>query len=530
MNQRRYSAFSSQGASGCTTGYFVELHSFTGTLQIMPSKHNMAPSKPASYSSPRKRTSGIQQNDDIVTSKRTKKTISTSNSLDESAAKKSQFTLSELKNDIRNNIIYENGDAVTRKENLDPTASLITQSLVPNQKIDIGNNIISENGAAKTIKENLDPTAAQTKPSPATDEKLLSPPLSSLTSPPRVMEATAKIARETSSALARSSKLALKQIVLAGKDAYDKLQGDIFTPPKYSAHINELSQSSFDSVDDYEPYDAFDGTDYHHACASDNLERISKLINDIEGDELFYLWQTDCNGKLPLHVLTENARLIELDPVGCEEVAISIIEKMGPANIVYTIHSNSSWDPFISVIGKWTEKLHKFTSERTTSSEDQSSSGVSKFTSATQSQTRRLSYFPLFGTTSNIRSQATMTDTDKLMYLPTNVKMTHHVTWAIRILSRLINEYPDQTREFIMTNLATVPLFLKSVLLISNFDEMRLILESSLVIHAVLDKRSINVWLISMLTSNRESRYRAVTFIKLLSRLTLVSANMCFSL
>lgn len=77
------------------------------------------------------------------------------------------------------------------------------------------------------------------------------------------------------------------------------------------------------------------------------------------------------------------------------------------------------------------------------------------------------------------------------------------------------------TREAILTNLASVPLFLKSVLLIDDAEAMTEVLNSSLVRHAVVDKRSINVWLCAMLTNTKEVKVRAVTFLKLLSRLTL---------
>lgn len=517
-SRRRSSIYSSQvaaaDASTSTSGYFIDLHSFTGTLQIIPSKYSGAQTKPQTPYSPLKRAASSQNNDDSIAMRRVKKR-----------------SLTPIKN-------KKESDVIEKMEDISATRSI--HFSLPNNKDMNSSGKSSDNNDNSLIRKEEDKDHTMTpskkqilnsspvfqKQSKTTKSTLSPPSLSVLSSPPQVLQATAKIARETSSALARSSKFALKQIALAGKDAFDKLNGDV--PPDYSAHINELSQASFDSLDD-QTYDAIDGTEYHYACASDNLEEIRRLLDVIEGDGLFFLWKTDCDGKLPLHVLTENVQMIEEDPVGCEEVAISMIELMGPANLVYALSPNSSWAPFVSTLGRWTEKLHSGTSLKkvcntagAASDKDRTSSrDISA--STTQSRTRRVSYFPLFGSTmSNTRSQTLMTDTDKLMYLPVNVKMTHHVSWSIRMLSRLIDEYPEQTREFIMTNLATVPLFLKTVLLISNFDEMQIVLETSLVTHAVFDKRSINVWLIAMLTSNRESRYRAVTFIKLLSRLTLV--------
>lgn len=534
---RRSSIFSSQVAAdngSSATGYFVDLHSFTGTLQIIPSKQNADPTKPMNFASPMKRTAD-SQNDESFTNRRVKKRSLTpvkrdkkEETLDEvqdSSAKKSvQFSLTgddEELNSLEKDRSINDSSLIRNNEDKDATiATKKKQNLHNSPKKSKTKSIPPP---LSTQKQDLHSSPVLDKLSKAKSMLTPPPPLSALASPP--LNATARIARETSSALARTSMFALKQIASVGNHAYDMLHGD--APPNYSAHINELSQASFDSLED-KTYDAIDGTEYHYACASDSLEDIRSLLDGVKGDGLFYLWKTDCNGQLPLHVLTENIQLIEEDPVGCEEVAMSMIELMGPANLVYALCPNSLWAPFISTLGRWTESLHGGRSMKihdtmgAVSEDDQSSSPRENSESTTQSR-RKSSYFPLFGSTMTNRMQPTlMTDTEKQMYLPRNVKITHHVLWSIRMLSRLIDQYPEQTRDFIMTNLATVPLFLKSVLLLNSSSEMQNILETSLVSHAVLDKRSINVWLIAMLTSKRESRYRAVTFINLLSRLTLV--------
>ena len=107
--------------------------------------------------------------------------------------------------------------------------------------------------------------------------------------------------------------------------------------------------------------------------------------------------------------------------------------------------------------------------------------------------------------------------------MPYSVLINEHVKWAIRVLSNLIDIYPEQTREGILTNItSTVPLFLKCVFLLNDADDLNRLADMSLIKHAAIDKRSINVWLIAMLTStNREIQHRAVIFLKLLSQLTL---------
>lgn len=116
-----------------------------------------------------------------------------------------------------------------------------------------------------------------------------------------------------------------------------------------------------------------------------------------------------------------------------------------------------------------------------------------------------------------------MKDREKHFYVPYSVTINSHVKWAIRVLSNLIDSYPEQTREAILTNVtSTIPLFLKSVFLINDAEDLTQITGMSLVKHAAIDKRSINVWLIAMLTSTtREVQMRAVCYLKLLSRLTL---------
>ena len=522
-------AVDNESSAAC---YYVDLHSFSGTLEIKPTRQNTPLTRSQLPLSPLKRSAGGSQWEDEFTKRRVKKRTTLT------PVKQSRI---ERRNEIKENDrdVIDNSakksvhfGRETPANGVDRSGGNNTPIRKENKDLEVGNSRDNHNDNAPLRNETTNISSAHVQndsklSSPVPDKPLVAkaksilttpPPLSAFASPP--LQATARIARETSSALARSGKFALKQIAIVGKDAYDKFNGD--APPNYAAHINEISQLSLcDSLDDHS-YNAIDGTEYHYACASDDLEEIRKLLDDIEGDELFNLWKTDCTGKLPLHVLTENIKLIEVDPMGCEEVAITIIELMGPSNLIYALHPNTTWAPLISSLGRWTERLHGSRSIKMfngTGTNQPPSSGIP--TVNTQTRTRS-SYFHLFASTMQSTRSQTGTDSEKLMFLPDNVKITHHVLWSIRVLSRLIDEYPEQTKGFIMTNIATIPLFLKSVLLISNFDEMQVILDTSLLSHLVLDKRSINVWLIAMLTSHREIRFRAVTFINLLSRLTLV--------
>lgn len=387
------------------------------------------------------------------------------------------------------------------------------------------------------------------------------------TSPPKAggmgMTSLAKnTLRETSTKLAKSSKHVLKQVTLAGKDVYDVLSngdngyGDSRQGSDAASNSdvtgiladhNGSVRNNANGDNNEEVYDAFDGAELHYACASHNLHYIERLLE--YPTSLDDLHKVDCTGKLPIHLLVENTDLITSDPMGCEDVAFTMLELMGPEKAIQSLHPNGL-AVFVNILGLWTETLHrdvmflrnsmmkgsvsvrlsmsggnnnKVAGEQSgaTSSSDNEQQPVSSLNTS-PTRPRRLPYRSLFTSAlANDKSLVSSIDRAKLLYLPTCVTIPAHVRWAIHILSRLIDEYPEQTRESILTNVASVPLFLKSVLLVADVDEMTELLDTTLVKHTVVDKRSINVWLCAMLTDTREVKIRAVTFIKLLSKLTL---------
>jgi len=435
------------------------------------------------------------------------------------------------------------------KENDHPMSQTTTQSRPqPTNTVDTNNRTTIQ---SQQQQQQMQPapkpknTNFFSSSSPTAAAAFSSPP-AAFSSPPRAAIATAKasmnIARETSSVLARSSKHVLKQITLAGKDVYDVLNGDaILSSSSNNNATNATSTNgqggsrmhgpdSNSSGNDDDVYDASDGTELHYACASNSLDTIKNLL---ENDSLVDLHTADCGGKLPIHIFTENHQLINDDPLGCEEVVFTMIQVMGPDRALQALHP-CGLAPFVYVIGAWTEWLHRgrgpegsMTAQSAAQLDEENSGSVTPVASSSSSHNapsrrRRVTYRSLFHlSTGNDRSLVSSSDRAKLLYLPESVTISDHVRWAIRILSRLIDEYPEQIREAILTNIACVPLFLKSLLLISDADEMTELLDMSLVKHTVLDKRSINVWLCAMLTDTKEVKKRAVTFIKLLSRLTL---------
>ncbi len=406
---------------------------------------------------------------------------------------------------------------------------------------------------------------------------LHSPPLFSYASPPRNPTAKAKtIARETSTLLARSSKHVLRQVTLAGKDAYDIVLngedriGGMASSLRYSisSSAKKRESSSLEENDTDEDDDSArdNWTELHRACASQSLAPIRSLLHDGSGDKnggsIDDLRKCDQKGRLPLHIFVNNRSLIESDPKGCEEVVLAMIDSMGgPDVIVRNADALSSCGliPLVNVLGFWVDRLHRGAMTATTTTttttfptplgggrgasilhddkpsveldavaqslvdgntastsmtpEKVASSSISSTTSPSR---RRVTYRSLLPSSSSANNALS-----KLQFIPVSVAISVHERWAIRILSRLIDEHVETTREAILTNVASVPLFLKSVLLIDDTEAMTEVLNSSLVRHAVLDKRSMDVWLCAMLTNKKDVKIRAVTFLKLLSRLTL---------
>ena len=407
---------------------------------------------------------------------------------------------------------------------------------------------------------------------------LHSPPLFSYASPPRNPTAKAKtIARETSTFLARSSKHVLRQVTLAGKDAYDiVLHGEdrsMASSLRYSISSSAKKRESSrleendtdDSDDDDDSARDNNWTELHRACASQSLAHVRALLhddsvisvggNDGNGSTIHDLRKCDRKGRLPLHIFVNNRSLIESDPKGCEEVVLAMIDSMGGPDVIVRnpdALSLCGLIPFVYVLGLWVDRLHRgamvamtMTTTTTTfptlhdnkprveldavaqslvdgNAKSASSSTTpekvasSSISSTTSPSRRRVTYRSLLPSSSSANNALS-----KLQYIPASVAISIHERWAIRLLSRLIDEHVETTREAILTNVASVPLFLKSVLLIDDTEAMTEVLNSSLVRHAALDKRSINVWLCAMLTNTKEVKIRAVTFLKLLSRLTL---------
>lgn len=312
---------------------------------------------------------------------------------------------------------------------------------------------------------------------------------------------------------------AMKQMGLTGKEeSYNMLGSD----PVLGTIGSSLR--SWDAVTGDQGYSDNEGTQLHYACASLDVSRIHRVL---ESTDAHSAMKHDSKGRLPIHVLAENYDLITDNPAECEDIVDIFCQIMGPDTIVQSLHGSSGWGPFVGIIGRWCEDLHKDMHSQ--------QSGQLAFDSLqhagenlARARTTFTQQLPLFRAVDKsnervLQSSLFMKDREKAFFLPYSVVVNDHVKWAIRVLSNLIDLYPEQTREAILTNvLSTVPSFLKCIFLINDAEEMTELTEMPLIKHAAIDKRSINVWLIAMLTStNKEVQMRAVVYLKLLSRLTL---------
>jgi hypothetical protein len=347
------------------------------------------------------------------------------------------------------------------------------------------------------------PPTKDTKPRINGDSEQTSKPRASLSTPPKLLQ---------------YAQQAMKQMGLAGKESYNMLDSD----PVLSTAGS--SARSWDAVTGDHGYNDSEGTELHRACASLDVARIHRVLETTDASGTM---AADSKGKLPIHVLAENYDLIIDNSAECEDIVDIFAQIMGPDKLVQALYGTSGWGPFVGIIGKWCNDFHK-----DMSCQMSSQLASNSLHSTGENQARARSTFtqqlPLFRAADRnnermFQSSQFMKDREKAFFLPFSVAINNHVKWAIRVLSNLIDIYPEQTREAILTNITgTVPLFLKCIFLLNDSEDLNSLTEFSLVKHASLDKRSINVWLISMLTStNREIQMRAVLFLKLLSRLTL---------
>ena len=332
--------------------------------------------------------------------------------------------------------------------------------------------------------------------------------------PARAQTSPVKIASTASTAVKASLKM-IKQIGLAGKDAYESLPDFTTSTLKVSQQSSSLANQTQQSGDDVDSAQvkAYIGTQIHHACASDDIAYLQYLLEN--QSVIPDLATEDSDGQLPINVFCSNEDLIDSDPARCEAVALTMVELMNPSQALLAVNC-SGLSPFVDILGRWTDEIHLAAKNQ---------GALSESTSLVSSK-RRPTYFPLFGGRTKKKqrraSSLFIADRERMMYLPSSVEIPEHARWAVKMLSILIDRYPEQARELILTNVANVPLLMKSLILVHDPGQLSELFDSTLIKHITMDKRTVNVWLCSMFVcGDAEIKLRAVAFIKQLSNMTL---------
>ena len=553
-------------SSAHLSGYYVDLHSFTGTLQITPNintlrDHNGNNLSSSDYvtkrspgyelQSPRKRVADKKNTLD-TSMKRSKTKSFTWIASNESEVEigmdetKSQGRIQSFMSDgMSSQKKFDFVDSVSDSDNehigdIESCSPLLPDKAV---KFSIGS---SGHQSDRRDKKNSSQLRSETSSKSSVSQKIqhsqgnLNETLASGShrkfnaSPIQPMQNNGTNNREKTS-LTRSEKprsslstppkllyyaqQAMKQIGLSSKnEPYNVLGSD----PALSTTNSSIR--SWNAAASEPDYDDINATELHYACSSQDVSRIHRALENADTSGTLL---ADSKGNLPIHVLADNRRLITDSPAECEDIVDIFAQIMGPDKMIQALHGSHGWGPFVGIIGRWVDDLHK---EIQSQKNDQlaSSSGPTN-TNQQGSRATFTQQLPLFRATDRnnerqlVSSSVFIKDREKAFFLPYSVLINEHVKWAIRVLSNLIDTYPEQTREGILTNItSTVPLFLKSIFLLNDADDLNRLADMSLIKHVAIDKRCINVWLIAMLTStNREIQHRAVVFLKLLSQLTL---------
>lgn len=555
---------SSQSLTTQLNGYYIDLHSFTGTLQIVPNmNHGDNPGKMRGFDNGQANISDytVQNSSGHDLQSPRKRAVNKSNTRDEAMkrSKTKSFTwiasndseveigIDEAKSPSQNQFTTDGIDSHKKFDFVDVSDienEHKEKDVEPVNPMSVEKSVKFSFGAAQDKQDvGIQSSSTKTKNVPSTKlsssaskkhqsftNTAIKAELKPSTTPPQSIRSLlkangsdvkvdkARTSLSTPPKLLQYAQQAMKQMGLTGKDeSYNMLGSD----PVLSTTGSSLR--SWDAITGDQGYNDAEGTELHCACASLDVARIHRAL---ESTNLENAMKNDSSGKLPIHVLAENYDLITDNPAECEDIVDIFCQIMGPDTVVQSLHGSSGWGPFVGIIGRWCDELHKDIHRQQTSQHTSNCLHIDE--NQALARTKFTQQLPLFRAADKsnermLQSSLFLKDREKAFFLPYSVGINVHVKWAIRVLSNMIDLYPNQTREAILTNiLSTVPSFLKCVFLINDADDMAELTDTSLIKNACIDKRSINVWLIAMLTStNRDIQMRAVLYLKLLSRLTL---------
>ena len=229
----------------------------------------------------------------------------------------------------------------------------------------------------------------------------------------------------------------------------------------------------------------------------------------------------DKHGKLPLHILSENDDLhAKLGPVLDGFILDELIQKNRKALIT---RSKEGDFPFVRAIREWLENINEVTKDTVQRILLRQGS----------SSNRNLSYlesssidFSVDEFDDNSQRQQQQMDDDELRLLsekliPWNVFIDDLALWSINMLSIMIEREPLKTVWVmkIVEECASLPNFIKTILLIDDNETQQQILQTRLLNEILLHEKSVGPWLTYMITSEDDiAQERAVTYMQMMTK------------
>jgi hypothetical protein len=227
-------------------------------------------------------------------------------------------------------------------------------------------------------------------------------------------------------------------------------------------------------------------TKLHQLGAEPNtsVEELRKALTDDPGSASI----VDHDGKLPLHIISENEGLTE--HLG-DQLDKFILDELIPRNRrALVAQSNDGHFPFVQAILEWVDLVNEIPQRR------MSEMGMSMEYAKNEDATEQL--------------------------IPWNVVIDDIAVWGIKMLSIMIEREPLKAMWVlkIVEVIASIPCFLKNILLIDDDNTRREMMETRLINEVILHENSVGPWLVYMIVSDDEiAQTRALVYLKLVTHI-----------
>eukprot|EP00980_Cylindrotheca_fusiformis_P002982 scaffold692_cov118-Cylindrotheca_fusiformis.AAC.4 len=227
-----------------------------------------------------------------------------------------------------------------------------------------------------------------------------------------------------------------------------------------------------------------------HELAADPDTTVEALREALEADPRSAAI-VDNEGKLPLHIISENTELTE--NLG-EPLDKFILDELIPRNRrALVAQSNDGHFPFVQSLLDWVELVNEIPQRR------MSEMGV------------------------HLDEK-----TEAEMLIPWNVVIDDIACWGIKMLSIMIEREPLKAMWVlkIVEVIASIPCFLKNILLIDDDNTRRDLMETRLIHEVILHENSVGPWLVYMIVSDDEiAQARALMYLQLVTDIDQTLSN-----